>query len=78
MIFTLPYVFFRKSERHGYSGSNFWLEGPSPAFHILLGTISLLDEYVEVPFGNISRCFGCDVNLGAYKFPPPLPQIRWV
>ena len=65
ITFTLPYVIFCKPERHGYSGSNFWLEGPSPAFHILFGTVGLLDEYVEVRFDNISHCLGCDVNLVA-------------
>jgi hypothetical protein len=64
----VPFVIFCKSERHGCGGRNFWLEGPSPAFYILLVTVGLLDEYVKVRFGNISHSFSCDVNLVAYKF----------
>jgi len=64
----VPCVIFCKSERHGCDGRNFWLEGPSPAFYILLGTVGLLDEYVKMRFGNISHSLSGDVNLVAYKF----------
>ena len=69
IIFIVQYVIFCKSERHETGGRKFCLEGPSPAFCNLLGTVGLLDEYVKVNFGNISHSLGCDVNRVVYKLP---------
>jgi hypothetical protein len=69
IILTVPYVIFRKLERHGCGGRYFWLEGPPPAFYILLGAVGFLDQYFKVRFGNISHSLGCDMNLVTYKFP---------
>jgi hypothetical protein len=62
----VPLIIFWEFESNGTGGREARFEGLTSSFDVVLGTVALLDGYVEMCFGNIFHGLSREVNLIAF------------